>query len=73
MRTFSDDSGLTTIFDCGCVAKKRTQENTIAIFYCKLHQAAPIVLAALERIVDHFGDPLRCARPAIRTAKGRTA
>jgi hypothetical protein len=32
--------------------------------------AAPDLLAALKLIVDHFGDPLKVARPAIAKAEG---
>lgn len=32
--------------------------------------AAPDLLAALQKYVEHFGDPLRCARPAIAKATG---
>jgi hypothetical protein len=31
------------------------------------------LLAALQRYVDHFGDPLQCAREAIRKATGAQA
>lgn len=36
----------------------------------RLMSAAPDLLAALKRIVDHFGDPLRVARSAIAKAEG---
>ena len=37
----------------------------------RLIAAAPELLAALKRYVDHFGDPLKVARPAIAKAEGR--
>jgi hypothetical protein len=36
----------------------------------RLIAAAPDLLEALERYVHHFGDPLKCARPAIAKATG---
>lgn len=38
----------------------------------RLIAAAPELLEALERYVDHFGDPLKCARAAIAKATGET-
>lgn len=35
--------------------------------------AAPDLLEALKRYVDHFGDPLKCARAAIAKATGAAA
>lgn len=34
-----------------------------------LISAAPDLLAALQRYVEHFGDPLQCARAAIAKAE----
>lgn len=34
--------------------------------------AAPELLEALEAIVEHFGDPLKVALPAIAKARGRS-
>lgn len=37
----------------------------------RLIAAAPDLLAALKLYVEHFGDPLKVARPAIAKAEGR--
>ena len=36
-----------------------------------LMAASPELLKALKKYVDHYGDPLKCARPAIAKAEGR--
>jgi hypothetical protein len=37
----------------------------------RLIEAAPDLLEAMEKYVEHFGDPLKCARAAIAKATGQ--
>lgn len=68
-----------TLVDCGCLAYVYADESGIEIEYCPLHESAPDLLEACERLIFVLEDDssyalehlaLDQAREAIGKAKG---
>lgn len=72
-RTLISGDGWMRLCDVYTVMEGCREPCPEGVANARLIAAAPDLLAALQKYVEHFGDPLRCARPAIAKAVGMTA
>lgn len=72
---FESDPMSVQCFDLRLVKRaielNRAHRQAVTAAGDRLQDAAPDLLKALKRYVEHYGDPLRVARAAIAKAEGR--